>query len=76
MNIRVFLLTPFLMIKHTFKITLGIILGIIGLIGGLIPIFQGWMFGIPGLIILSNYFPPAKRLLDWAKSKAKFRRER
>ena len=28
--------------------------------------------GIPGLIILSNYFPPAKRLLDWAKAKAKF----
>jgi hypothetical protein len=61
------------LIKHTFKISLGILLVIIGLIGGLIPIFQGWMFGIPGLIILSNYFPPAKRLLDWAK--AKFRRE-
>ena len=58
------------MIKHTFKISLGIILVIIGLMGGLIPIFQGWMFGIPGLIILSNYFPPAKRFLDWAKSKA------
>jgi uncharacterized membrane protein YbaN (DUF454 family) len=57
------------MIKHTFKISLGIILVIIGLIGGLIPVFQGWMFGIPGLIILSKYFPPAKRLLDWAKQK-------
>ena len=61
------------MIKHTFKISLGIILVIIGLMGGLIPIFQGWMFGVPGLIILSNYFPPAKRLLDWAKSKAGFK---
>jgi len=60
------------LIKHTFKISLGILLVIIGLIGGLIPIFQGWMFGIPGLIILSNYFPPAKRLLSWAKAKAKF----
>ena len=57
------------MIKHTFKISLGIILVIIGLIGGLIPIFQGWMFGIPGLIILSKYFPLAKRLLYWAKQK-------
>ncbi|MBC8256436.1 MAG: hypothetical protein H8E85_03925 [Candidatus Marinimicrobia bacterium] len=62
------------MIKHTFKISLGIILIIIGLIGGLIPIFQGWMFGIPGLIILSNYFPPVKRLLDWAKEKANIKR--
>jgi hypothetical protein len=60
------------LIKHTFKISLGILLVIIGLIGGLIPIFQGWLFGIPGLIILSNYFPPAKRLLGWAKAKAKF----
>jgi hypothetical protein len=60
------------LIKHTFKISLGILLIIIGIIGGLIPIFQGWMFGIPGLIILSNYFPPAKRLLDWAKAKVKF----
>ena len=60
------------MIKHTIKISLGIILIIIGLIGGLIPIFQGWMFGIPGLIILSNYFPPIKKFLEWAKSKARY----
>jgi len=58
------------MIRHTFKLSLGIILVVIGLIGGLIPIFQGWIFGIPGLILLAEYFPPAKRLLDWAKEKA------
>ena len=57
------------MIKHTLKISLGILLVIIGLLGGLIPIFQGWMFGIPGLMILANYFPPAKRLLNWAKKR-------
>ena len=57
------------MIRNTIKITIGIILVTIGLIGGLIPIFQGWVFGIPGLIILAEYFPPAKRLLDWAKIK-------
>ena len=55
--------------RHTFRITLGFLLVIIGLIGGLIPIFQGWVFGIPGLIILADYFPPVKRVLDWAKSK-------
>ena len=55
---------------HIFKITLGFILVIVGLIGGLIPILQGWMFGVPGLIILADYFPPAKRLLEWAKKKA------
>ena len=55
---------------HILKISLGIILIIIGLMGGLIPIFQGWIFGIPGLILLAEYFPPAKHLLDWAKAKA------
>ena len=48
---------------------LGVTLVIIGLIGGLIPVFQGWMFGIPGLIILADYFPPIKKVLNWAKSK-------
>ena len=52
------------MIKDVIKITIGIILIIIGLVGGLIPIFQGWVFGIPGLIILSQYFPPIKKLLN------------
>ena len=59
--------------KHTLRIALGIILVIIGLIGGLIPIFQGWLFGIPGLIILADYFPPIKRLLTWAKKKAGYK---
>jgi len=59
-----------LIIKDILKISLGILLVIIGLLGGLIPIFQGWIFGIPGLMILANYFPPAKQLLNWAKKKA------
>ncbi|MBI79430.1 MAG: hypothetical protein CMQ51_03305 [Gammaproteobacteria bacterium] len=56
--------------KKYFHISFGIILIIIGLIGGLIPIFQGWMFGIPGLIILSKYFPPIKKIVSWAQKKA------
>lgn len=55
------------MIKDTIKISIGIILVLMGLIGGVIPIFQGWMFGIPGLIILSKYFPPIKKLVDKIK---------
>ena len=58
------------MIKQTARITFGVVLVIIGLIGGLIPIFQGWMFGIAGLIILADYFPPVNILLVWAKKKA------
>ena len=57
------------------KVILGIILIIIGFIGGLIPIFQGWLFGIPGLILLGSVFPPVKRwsknIVEKAKSKMK-----
>ena len=60
------------MIKTCLHITLGVVLIGIGLIGGLIPIFQGWLFGIPGLIIIGKYFPPAKRLLKWAQKKIRF----
>jgi len=59
------------MIKHTARITFGIVLVIIGLIGGLIPVFQGWMFGIPGLLLLSSVFPPLRKWLDKMKAKIK-----
>ena len=55
------------MVKDIIKIIAGIILILIGLIGGLVPIFQGWIFGIPGLILLSQYFPPIKKLLKKIK---------
>ena len=58
-------------IKDIIKIIIGFILIIIGIIGGTIPVFQGWMFGIPGLIILSKYFKLAKRILKWVKRKKK-----
>jgi len=57
------------MVKHSLKIAFGIVLVLIGIIGGLIPIFQGWVFGIPGMIILAEYFPPLRRVLNWAKNK-------
>lgn len=62
------------MLRKATRIIIGLILLIIGLIGGLIPVFQGWVFGIPGLIILSDYFPPFKRVLIWAKKKMKIRK--
>ena len=46
---------------NTMKTIIAVILIIIGLIGGLIPIFQGWVFGIPGLMLLGSVFPPVKR---------------
>lgn len=55
--------------RKTFEITAGIILVVLGLIGGLIPVLQGWMFGVPGLILLAKHFKWARNLLQWVKSK-------
>jgi uncharacterized membrane protein YbaN (DUF454 family) len=51
------------------RIASGIGLVIIGIIGLILPVMPGWVFVIPGLMILADYFPPVKRLLDWAKTK-------
>lgn len=56
--------------RKTLRISLGITLVILGIIGGMLPVIQGWMFMIPGLWILSEYFPPVRRALEWAKKKA------
>ena len=53
------------------RVVLGVILILIGIIGGLIPIFQGWIFGLPGLMLLGSVFPSIKRLTHRVASKAK-----
>ena len=53
------------------EIIFGIILVLIGLVGGVIPIFQGWVFGIPGLLLLSKHFPPIKKIVDKLKKRLK-----
>ncbi len=51
------------------RIASGIGLVILGVIGIILPVMPGWIFLIPGLVILADYFPPIKRLVDWAKAK-------
>jgi hypothetical protein len=57
------------MIRATLRITAGISLVIVGLLGLLLPIMPGWIFLIPGLVLLGDYFPPIRRLVEWAKRK-------
>ncbi|HYO80179.1 MAG TPA: PGPGW domain-containing protein [Bryobacteraceae bacterium] len=47
----------------------GFCLILIGLVGLIMPIMPGWVFIIPGLVILADYFPSVRRLVDWAKAK-------
>ncbi len=56
-------------VKGVIRIVSGVILVILGIIGLILPIMPGWVFLIPGLVILGDYFPPLKRLLRWARRK-------
>jgi uncharacterized membrane protein YbaN (DUF454 family) len=51
------------------RILSGFGLVILGIIGLILPIMPGWIFLIPGLVILAEYFHPLRRLLNWAKAK-------
>jgi uncharacterized membrane protein YbaN (DUF454 family) len=55
--------------RKIWRISLGIALVVLGIIGGFIPILPGFIFGIPGLIILAEYFPWAQKILDWFKAR-------
>ena len=64
------------LVTKTIRVVIGTILIIIGLIGGLIPIFQGWVFGIPGLILLGSVFPSIKKVTRKILFKAKKKMKR
>jgi uncharacterized membrane protein YbaN (DUF454 family) len=56
-------------VSKILRLLAGIGLCILGIIGWLLPIMPGWAFMIPGLIILSEFFPPLRRMLRWARDK-------
>jgi uncharacterized membrane protein YbaN (DUF454 family) len=58
-------------LKKIIRVSAGVGLVVLGIIGLILPIMPGWVFLIPGLLILSEYFPGVKRLVDWAKEKAR-----
>jgi Putative transmembrane protein (PGPGW) len=57
-------------IKKWLRIGVGVFLVLLGIVGLVLPIMPGWVFLIPGLVILAEYFPIVRRVLDWAKHKA------
>ena len=58
-------------LKKIIRVSAGVGLVVLGIIGLVLPIMPGWVFLIPGLLILSDHFPGVKRLVDWAKKKAR-----
>ncbi len=58
-------------VERVARIVGGSVLLIIGVIGGFIPVLQGWIFVIAGLTLIAPESRRARRALDWAKSKVK-----
>jgi uncharacterized membrane protein YbaN (DUF454 family) len=58
-------------LRKIIRVSGGVGLVILGVLGLILPIMPGWVFLIPGLLILSEYFPGVKRLVDWAKRTAR-----
>lgn len=50
--------------ERLFLLGVGWMFLVVGLIGGVIPIFQGWPFGIAGLLILSREYEWAHNLVE------------
>ena len=51
-------------LKRILVVSAGWICLVIGFIGGLIPVLQGWPFGIAGLLILSREYEWAHNLIE------------
>ena len=62
--------------KDILRVAAGFVLVIVGTVGLLVPVMPGWIFLIPGLIILGERFAWARRLVEWAKHKAALAKEK
>lgn len=56
-------------VERVVRITAGVACLIIGVIGGFIPVLQGWAFILAGLALLAPYSRRAQQALEWAKKK-------
>ena len=55
--------------KRSLRVMAGGALLLVGLLGWVLPIIPGWLFVIPGLMLLAREFHWARRLLEWFKSR-------
>ncbi|MCC7154591.1 MAG: PGPGW domain-containing protein [Bryobacterales bacterium] len=58
------------------EVSAGAGLVVLGIAGLILPVMPGWVFLIPGLMILSRHFRWAKGMLEWAKKTSKEARSR
>jgi uncharacterized membrane protein YbaN (DUF454 family) len=58
------------MLQTAWRLFTGGVLVVVGIVGLILPIMPGWIFLIPGLVILADHLPPVRRLLNWARRQA------
>ena len=51
------------------RLSVGGLLLLVGVIGGFVPVLQGWLFILAGLSVMAPESPTARRTLDWAREK-------
>jgi uncharacterized membrane protein YbaN (DUF454 family) len=56
-------------LRKILRISAAIGLILIGIVGLILPVMPGWIFIIPGLVILAEYSQRVRRVLDWAREK-------
>jgi hypothetical protein len=71
METRIGTLRAHVILRKAIRLATGMLMLLVGIAGLILPILPGWLFIIPGLIVLADYFPPIRRLLDWAKRRAR-----
>jgi len=49
------------------RLSTGAALLLLGVVGGFVPILQGWVFIVAGLTVLAPESATARRVLEWAK---------
>lgn len=55
--------------KRWLRMAGGVVLLVVGLLGWALPILPGWLFVIPGLMILGREFHWARKTLEWLKNR-------
>lgn len=55
--------------RKVLRIAAGVGMVLIGIVGLIMPVMPGWIFIIPGLVILAEFSPRIQRLLEWARRK-------
>ncbi len=53
------------------RLSAGGVLLLVGVLGGFVPVFQGWLFVLAGLAVMAPESRRARSLLEWLRSRVR-----